>query len=120
MWFTQVVCHRALNRREYLNLHDFYDSRNLEDFADVFPAATDLEYEADLGLSEQALAKAFKSLNYKQRATLRLYFFEGYTLREISIQLNESLANIRHYYYRALERLKVSKELNSLKGQANG
>ena len=114
-WLIRITCRRALDRREYLNLHRFYDDRNLEDFVDVFQATTNLEYQAQLSRSEEALQLAFKDLNEKQRMTLELYFFEGYTLREISERMNESLSNVRHYYYRALDRLKTSTELDSLK-----
>jgi RNA polymerase sigma-70 factor (ECF subfamily) len=69
-----------------------------------------------LSQSETILRRAFEELSEKQRQTLTLYFFEGYTLREISQRLNESLANIRHYYYRGLERLKASVDVRSLKG----
>jgi RNA polymerase sigma-70 factor (ECF subfamily) len=114
-WLIRITCRRALDRREYLNLRRFYDDRNLEDFVDVFQATTNLEYQVQLSRSEEALQLAFKDLNAKQRMTLELYFFEGYTLREISERMNESLSNVRHYYYRALDRLKTSTELDSLK-----
>ncbi|MGH9712832.1 MAG: RNA polymerase sigma factor [Candidatus Acidiferrales bacterium] len=119
-WLIRITCHRALDRREYLNLRRFYDGRNLEDFVDVFQATTNLEYEADLTRCEEALQVAFKDLSEKQRSTLELYFFEGYTLREISERLHESLANTRHYYYRALERLRASVHVNSLRGKCHG
>ncbi|HWB87023.1 MAG TPA: sigma-70 family RNA polymerase sigma factor [Bryobacteraceae bacterium] len=116
-WLIRITCHRALNRREYLNLRRFYDHRNLDDFADVFQTAVDLEYEVQLSRSEEALRNAFAELNESQRTTLQLYFFEGYSLREISQRLGESLVNVRHHYYRALSRLKASAELNSLKDE---
>lgn len=114
-WLIRITCRRALDRREYLNLRRFYDNRNLADFVDVFQAATNLEYQAELSRCEEVLQQAFKGLSEKQRMTLELYFFEGYTLREISERMNESLANVRHYYYRALDHLKASTELDSLK-----
>jgi RNA polymerase sigma-70 factor (ECF subfamily) len=116
-WLIRITCRRALDRREHLNLRRFYDDRNLDDFVDVFQATTNLEHQAELGRSEKALQAAFKELSERQRATLELYFFEGYTLREISQRMNESLSNVRHYYYRALDRLKASAELDSLRGK---
>jgi RNA polymerase sigma-70 factor (ECF subfamily) len=114
-WLLRIASHRAFDRREYLNLHRFYDERNLDDFVDVIQAACDLEYQAQVSQGEAALRHAFRELSEKQRVTLELYFFEGYTLREISERLNESLANTRHYYYRALDRLKKSIRKGSLK-----
>ena len=114
-WLIRIASRQAQHRREYLNLRRFYDDRNLDDFADVFQSATNLEYQAQLNRREQALREAFEELNEKQRRTLELYFFEGYTLREISVRIRESVGNVRHYYYRALERLKTNSELHSFK-----
>jgi DNA-directed RNA polymerase specialized sigma24 family protein len=69
---VRITCRRALDRREYLNLRRFYDDRNLEDFVDVFQATTNLEYQAQLSRSEEALRLAFKELREKQRMTLEL------------------------------------------------
>lgn len=114
-WLIRIACHRALDRREYLNLRRFYDTRNLDGFAGVMQASTNLEYQAQLSRSEKALEAAFAELTEKQRLTLQLYFFEGYTLREISKQMDESLINVRHHYYRGLHRLKLSAELKPLR-----
>lgn len=116
-WIVCITCHRALERREYLTLHRFYDHRNLDDFADVFQAATNLEHEAEIEQYGQILRKAFEELNERQHRTVQMYFFEGYTLREISERLNESLPNTRHYYYRALEHLRSTVAINSIKGK---
>jgi RNA polymerase sigma-70 factor (ECF subfamily) len=115
-WLIQIASRRAFDRREYLNLHRFYDDRNLDDFVDVIQSACDVEYQTAIAQGEATLRKAFEQLNEKQRTTLELYFFEGYTLREISERLNESLGNARHDYYRALERLRTSIEKGSPRG----
>jgi len=116
-WLVRVACSRALNRRQYLNLRRFYDNRNLEDYVEVFEAATNIEYQVQLGQCGRVIEQAFRGLSEKQRETLELYFFEGYTLREISERLNDTLANTRHYYYRALEKLRTSVHLELLKGK---
>lgn len=116
-WLARITCRRALDRRKYLTLHGFYDDRNLNDFMDVLDAAIDLEHKAELGRYGQALKKAFQELSVRERVTLELYFFEGYTLREISERFNESLGNTRHHYHRALERLRTSVYVSSLRDQ---
>ena len=37
---------------------------------------------------------------------MNLFFFEGYSLKEISVRLDETLGNTRHHYYRGLEKLR--------------
>ena len=64
------------------------------------------EFHAAIVQREDLLRQAFKQLARKQKETMELFFFEGYTLRQISERLGESLGNVRHYYYRALEQLK--------------
>jgi RNA polymerase sigma-70 factor (ECF subfamily) len=116
-WLMRVACSRALNRRQYLNLRRFYDDRNLDDYVDVFEATTNLEYQMELNQAGRVLEKAFNELTEKQRQTLELHFFEGYTLREISKRLNESLGNTRHHYYRALAKLRADIRADAGKGK---
>jgi RNA polymerase sigma-70 factor, ECF subfamily len=116
-WVIRIACSRALNRRQYLNLRRFYDDRNLDDYVGVFQAATNLDYQVELGQCGRALQEAFEELNEKQRKTVEMYFFEGYTLREISVRLNDSLGNTRHYYYRAMEKLRANVRLHVAKGK---
>ena len=41
-----------------------------------------------------------------QRQTLRLFFIEGYTLDEIAAKLGQSRGNVKHHYFRGLDRLR--------------
>jgi RNA polymerase sigma-70 factor (ECF subfamily) len=52
------------------------------------------------------LQHALGDLSEEQRTTLRLHFFEGFTINEISEKLGQSRVNVRNYYYRGLERLR--------------
>ena len=46
------------------------------------------------------------SLNEKERATLDLAYFQGLQLKEIAVQLNEPVGNVRNHYYRGLKKLR--------------
>jgi RNA polymerase sigma-70 factor (ECF subfamily) len=113
-WLLQTAYHRAFDRREYLQVRRFYDSRSVEDVAEEMRASSDVEYEAQISQGEAILRRAFEGLSERQRQTLTLFFFEGYTLREISEHLKESLANIRHHYYRGLKHLKDNLDIATL------
>jgi len=115
-WLVQIASRRAFDRREYLNLRRFYENRNLDDFIEIIQANGNVDYQLQVIDNEAMLRKAFGELNERQRIAIEMYFFEGYTLREISERTNQSLANTRHYYYRALERLRTSIQNNSKKG----
>jgi RNA polymerase sigma-70 factor (ECF subfamily) len=107
-WLLQTAYHRAFDRREYLQVRRFYDSRSVDELAGEMRASSDVEHEAQVSQGEKIVRKAFDELSEKQREILTLFFFEGYTLREISEHLKETLPNIRHYYYRGLKHLKCS------------
>lgn len=113
-WLLQAAYNRAFDRREYLQSRHFYESRNVEDLANVMRASSDVEYEARVSQGHTILRRAFADLTDKQRQTLTLFFFEGYTLREISEHMKEPLPNVRHHYYRGLKHLKDSSDITSL------
>ena len=47
-----------------------------------------------------------EELTADQHETLRLHFYEGYTLVEVAQKLGQSIGNVRHHYYRGLEKLR--------------
>jgi DNA-directed RNA polymerase specialized sigma24 family protein len=50
---------------------------------------------------------ALMELTEPQRETLCLYFFEGYSLLEVSRKRNEALGNTRHHFYRGMAALRA-------------
>src|SRR6266852_5081398 len=50
--------------------------------------------------------QALNDLSEDQRKTLRLYFFEGYSVDEIASRLGQSVGSVKHHYYRGLARLR--------------
>lgn len=105
-WVIQIAYNEAYRTRQRLTLRHIYEDHAMDDCLDVIEAAATPEYHALLAQSENLLKQAFKRLSKKQQRTMELFFFEGYTLREISELMGESLGNVRHYYYRALKQLK--------------
>ena len=69
-------------------------------------ATIENDYSAEAVFGRNGLEKVLDSLSADQRETLRLHFFEGYTLAEISAKLNQPVGNVRHHYYRGLDRLR--------------
>src|SRR5713101_1313264 len=107
-WLARVAYHRALDRRKYLVRRCFYDVDDPEEFV---PRVEDLWSEGGLKEVEfcywqSYLQRAMETLTDEQRRTLGLHFFEGLTINEISERLGKSAVNVRHYYYRGLERLR--------------
>jgi RNA polymerase sigma-70 factor, ECF subfamily len=56
----------------------------------------------------KAAAELRSLLSADQLRTIELHFFEGYTLEEIAERTGQSLVNVRHHYYRGLQKLRKS------------
>lgn len=107
-WIMQIAFHKTFDRKSYLNRTRFYSGVEVGASCDALRDDTDLDRELGAKLNRVQLEKAFEELSDMQRKTLELYFFEGLALTDISNRLNESKANIRHHFYRGLERLRES------------
>jgi RNA polymerase sigma-70 factor, ECF subfamily len=115
-WIIQIALHRALDRKSHLARRGFYAGTDIGALGDTLLGETDLDREIGAKLNRVQLERAFEQLPEMQRLTLELFYFEGLDLREISMKLNQSLGNSRHYFYRGLERLRKSAFAQSLRG----
>lgn len=109
-WIFQVAYHRAFNRRHYLTARQHYRVLQLDEeilgpraFGPETPNGSS---SVDAILGQELLTKCKALLSPEQMRTLELFFFEGYTLKEIAELTGQSLSNVRSYYYRGLERLR--------------
>jgi RNA polymerase sigma-70 factor, ECF subfamily len=107
-WIVHMAYQRAIERRRYLGARQFYTHTDLQGTPDqpVGTPTTENDYSAEAVFGRNGLKKVIEALSEDQRETLRLHFFEGYTLAEISEKLEQPLGNVRHYYYRGLDRLR--------------
>jgi RNA polymerase sigma-70 factor, ECF subfamily len=106
-WIVQMTYHRAIDRRRYLKSRQFYAPPIQPNSAQVVGnPTTESDYSAEAVFGRNGLEKIVNGLSPDQRETLRLYFFDGYTLAEVSKKLDQPLGNVRHHYYRALDKLR--------------
>ena len=108
-WIVQMTYHRAIERRRYSTTRHFYSRGQIQREAEVVVGipATESDYSAEEVFGRNGLENVVEALSEDQRETLRLHFFEGYTLMEISTKLGQPLGNVRHHYYRALDKLRA-------------
>jgi len=100
---------RAFTRRKYLVRRNFYSAAENEQDAlqrACAPAVPFYDSGLEAHLGREGLKKALAELSDEQRETLRLTFVEGYTLDEIAGMLGQSYGNVRHHYYRGIEKLR--------------
>jgi RNA polymerase sigma-70 factor, ECF subfamily len=112
-WIVQMAYHRSIDRRRYLKSRQFYAQPIQPSSAQaVGKPTTESDYSSEAVFGRNGLEKILNSLSADQRETLRLYFFDGYTLLEVSEKLGQPLGNVRHHYYRALDKLRKEMFVN--------
>jgi RNA polymerase sigma-70 factor (ECF subfamily) len=116
-WIVQVAFHRSLDKKQYLARRSCYFGTEIDSVDDTLSGTTDLDREVGARLNRAKLEEAFAELPQVQRRTLELFFFEGMDMREIADKLSESLGNVRHYYYRGLERLRKTAFVSRLRSE---
>jgi RNA polymerase sigma-70 factor, ECF subfamily len=105
VWILQYAYHRGMNRRQHLNVRNFYKN------SDIADAHNDLLIGEMFSFADQEtkrlVKEALATLNDAQSRVLRLAYFEGHSLKEIAERTGENVGNVRHHYYRGLSRLRA-------------
>lgn len=120
-WILQITYRKALARRRYLNSRHFYNRVDLEHAGSQLGGLGSLQEgtaEVSAHLQYPDLARFFGNLSDDQRETLRLFFVEGYTLPEIAVKLNQTHGNVKHHYFRGLEKLRKHVFNHKLRGNS--
>jgi len=105
VWILQYAYHRGMSRRQHLNIRHFYKNSDIADVPSELLTA-DVIHFSDQEI-RQLVTEALGSLSEIQSKVLKLAYFEGLSLREIADRTNDSLGNVRHHYYRGLQRLRA-------------
>jgi RNA polymerase sigma-70 factor (ECF subfamily) len=105
VWILQYAYHRGMSRRQHLNLRNFYKNSEISELQGELQTS-DVVHFNDQEI-RQLVTEALKSLNETQSRVLKLAYFEGLSLREIAERTDDSLGNVRHHYYRGLNRLRT-------------
>jgi RNA polymerase sigma-70 factor (ECF subfamily) len=116
-WLIQVAYTQAFLRRRALHSLGFYVSALTERSTKTDPSffqGTHRDYTVEGFFGRNGWKNVWDSLTEFQRETLRLHFYEGCTFTEIAEKLGQSYVNIRHHYYRGLEKLRKHADENNL------
>ena len=114
-WVVQIAFSRARDRKAHLSRRGFYSGTDISSLDDTLLGQSDVEREIGMRLDFSQLQCAFEDLTQVQRQTLEMFYFEGLELREISDRLQEPFGNVRHHFYRGLERLRKSPAVKRLR-----
>lgn len=104
VWILQFAYHRGMSRRQHLNIRNFYKNADIAELHGEL-LSTEVLHFNDQEI-RQLVTQALGTLNETQSRVLKLAYFEGLSLKEISDRTNDTLGNVRHHYYRGLNRLR--------------
>jgi RNA polymerase sigma-70 factor, ECF subfamily len=103
-WIAQFAYFKALVRRRFLQTVEMTNLDELKEFESGL-----LRFGSAEGVLERAafVEECLGALKPRQRRTVELVHFDGYTLLETATILKQSLANTRNLYYRGINSLRA-------------
>jgi RNA polymerase sigma-70 factor (ECF subfamily) len=106
VWLLQFAYHRAFNRKQYLKMRNFYNQESAENLDSLSrgESLTSGRYApAELRLLMQ---EGLASLEESQKRVIELASYDGLSMQEIADKTGNTLSNVRHHYYRGLQKLR--------------
>jgi RNA polymerase sigma-70 factor (ECF subfamily) len=106
VWLLQYAYHRAFNWKRRLNTRNFYNQEDIEDLDPLVHGEFFSAGKYAPGELQRLLQQGLASLAAPQKQVIELANFEGLSMKEIANKTGDSLSNVRHHYYRGLEKLR--------------
>lgn len=105
-WLLQYAYHRAINRRQHLTARNFYNQTAIDEVEKrpLEPSSmlSKFAHHELTHLLQQGLA----TLTRPQRLVVALASYNGLSMKEIAKKTGDSVSNVRHHYYRGLQKLR--------------
>jgi RNA polymerase sigma-70 factor (ECF subfamily) len=120
MWILQYAYHRAISRKQHLNARKFYNQTDLEEIENRMPETTPTLGRFTQTELKHLLQQGLATLNSPQKRVVELASYEGLSMSEIADKTGDTLSNVRHHYYRGLQKLRPFVGLPEKKKEAGG
>jgi RNA polymerase sigma-70 factor (ECF subfamily) len=108
-WIVQTSYYQALRRRAPSSTRARHGSTEFDELeaGDITaPPIAGYDRSGEGLFGRARWRELIECLSEDQWETLRLHFYEGYTFDEISQMRNLTVGNVRHHFYRGLDRLR--------------
>jgi len=107
VWLLQLAYTRSINRRYHLQRRKFYNQVEVDEqkIAEFSPVAVP-SLRLTSGEMARLVREVLATLNANQRTAIELIAFEGLTFEELAARTGESVANVKHHYYRGMMNLR--------------
>ena len=106
VWILQYAYHRAINRKQHLNARKFYSQTDLEEVETRVPETAPTLGRFTQPELKHLLQQGLKTLNGPQKHVVELASYDGLSMKEIADKTGDTLSNVRHHYYRGLQKLR--------------
>jgi RNA polymerase sigma-70 factor, ECF subfamily len=120
VWILQYAYHRAINRKQHLNARKFYTQTDLEEVETRVPDTAPSIGRFTQPELKHLLQQGLKTLNGPQKQVVELASYNGLSMKEIADKTGDTLSNVRHNYYRGLQKLRTFVGLTPEKRKAAG
>jgi RNA polymerase sigma-70 factor (ECF subfamily) len=120
MWILQYAYHRAISRKQHLNARKFYNQTDLEEIENRMPETTPTLGRFTQTELKHLLQQGLRTLNSPQKRVVELASYEGLSMSEIADKTGDTLSNVRHHYYRGLQKLRSFVGLPEKRKEADG
>lgn len=109
-WIIQLTYSRCFDLRDHLKArHNIGQGIDMPDATRSQAVPLSLSQSPDPAyfvLWNASMVAAFNSLSREQRESLHLFYFKGYTFKEIAEETGDSYGNVKHHVYRGIQRLR--------------
>jgi RNA polymerase sigma-70 factor, ECF subfamily len=106
VWLLQYAYHRAFNWKGYLNRRNFYNQEDIEELDPVLQGEFFSAGKYAPGELKRLIQQGLASLGAPQKRVIELANYDGLSMKEIANKTGDSLSNVRHHYYRGLQKLR--------------
>jgi len=107
VWLMQYAYHRAINRRQHLLGREFYKDLGLaEENFEARPTEGRTTFGLNSPETKELVRQSMRALSNTEKSVIEMACYDGLSMREIAERSGESFANVRHHYYRGLQKLR--------------
>ena len=107
VWLLQYAYHRAFNRKQYLNTRNFCNQDGMEYVGPFSNGESLAAGKYAPGELRRLMQQGLASLGAPQKRVIELANYEGLSMKEIANKTGDSVSNVRHHYYRGLQKLRT-------------
>jgi RNA polymerase sigma-70 factor, ECF subfamily len=107
VWLMQYAYHRAINRRQHLQVREFYKNTDLEgEELESLPRGVRATFGLTSPETKELVRQSMAALSDEQKSIIEMACYEGLSMREIAERTGDSFVSVRHNYYRGLQKLR--------------